>query len=213
MAQPVSSSKKAVKTIWNCTQGKADSLCTLSSACSRLSSTLGSTSVIFFSSLPDFAILTLGQIKNSIRRTHLNIKLHSIKIAYSWKSMKEDNHYYYLGIQLIVNMQLTARFVALPKDSCRRRCRGAKRQHIAWSTDSFSPSLFGRCAPVCHSTQLWSHRKQTIPGHLCPAGAHSLVPCTFNLKTFDSLVVLRQDNLSCSVTPTCSSYFQTISFF
>lgn len=131
--------------------------------------------------------------------------------------MKEDNHYYDLGIQLIVNMQLTARFVALPKDSCRRRCRGAKRKYIAWSTDSFLPSLFGRCALVCHSTQLWSHKKKkkkkNIPGNLCPAGAHSLVQCTSNLETFDSLVVLRQDNLSCGVTPTCSSYFQIISFF
>lgn len=127
------------------------------------------------------------QIKKSIRRTHLNIKLHSIKITYSWRTMKEDNHYYYLGIQLIVNMQLTARFVALPKDSCRRRCRGAKRQHIAGSTDSFSPSLFGRCAPVCHSTQLWSHKNkaemaQTLRiQHKVLAAAHSTVVNIFSI--------------------------------
>lgn len=85
--------KKAVKTTWQRAQGKAGSLSSLSLACSTLSSLLGSILTTFFSSLPGYAILTLRQLKRSMRRIHPNIKLHSVKITHSLKKkkrMKED---------------------------------------------------------------------------------------------------------------------------
>jgi len=45
--------------------------------------------------------------------------------------MKEDDRYYKSCIQLIVNSQLSARFVALPKDLWRKSCRGARRHCTA----------------------------------------------------------------------------------
>lgn len=60
--------------------------------------------------------------------------------------MKADNDYYKLCIQLGLWL--------CQKDSCRKSCRGIRRQNTAWSLNSFLPFLLGGQVLVCHSKQL-----------------------------------------------------------